>query len=167
MSTDPESVICAAVTAILTAGVPEVDGRVVETDTAIFDKRYLPCLLVTAGLTQVETPEQGNPGRRPQTRTLILSVYVNTDATASTPAEATASQQELRAIGLKVEQALMADPALKAGGSLPRATNLVLASHETTTVEQAGTVIGLRRYDIVVTYRTHEMNPAEIVVSRH
>lgn len=160
MTADPETEICLAVERILKAGVPDVQERVLRSAVIPRDARYWPCLLVTAGASQIDTPEGGNPGRRPQARHLILSVIVINDGNGDEAGDG------LRAIGLKAEQALMADPFLKEGGQAPRLSNLILASSATDALEQRGAVIGLRRLDFVASYRTHEMNPAEIM-SRH
>lgn len=158
---DPETDICMAVERILKASVPDVQERVLRTVVIPTDARYWPCLLVHAAVAQIETPEGGNPGRRPQARHLMVSVVIVNDGLRDE------SGDGLRAIGLQVEQALMADPFLKDGGTVPRLSNLVLASTATDATEQRGAVIGVRRLDFIATYRTHEMNPAAIMSRQH
>lgn len=154
MSADPETEICQAFERVLKSGVPDVEERVLRSAVIPTDARHWPCLLVNPNVTQIDTPEGGNPGRRPQARHLMVSVIVVNDGSADL------SGDGLRAIGMKVEQSLMADPFLKEGGP-PRLSNLVLAQTATDALEQRGAVIGMRRLDFVASYRTHEIAPGE------
>lgn len=156
----PETEICAAIERVLKAGVPDVQERVLQSAVIPTDKRYWPCLLVNAGDTDIETSEAGSPGRRVQVRHCVVSIHVVDDGDAEDIAA------RLRAVGLAVETALMADPHLKEGGP-PRAANIVLAQTSTDVVIQRGAVMGVRRLDYVVTYHTREMNPSETLSRQH
>lgn len=155
----PETEICSAIERILKAGVPDVQERVLQSAVIPTDKRYWPCLLVNAGDTDIETSEAGSPGRRVQARHCVVSIHVVDDGDADD------ISARLRAVGLAVESAMMADPHLKEGGA-PRAANIVLAQTSTEIVLQRGAVMGVRRLDYVVTYHTREMSPS-VIMSRH
>lgn len=156
--THPETEICSAIDRILKGGVPSVQERVFQSAVIPTDKRYLPCLLINAGDTNIETSESGSPGRRVQARHCMVSVHIIDDGDAED------IESRLRAVALEVEAAMMSDPHLREGGA-PRAANLVLAQTATDVVEQRGAVMGVRRLDYVVTYHTREFAPA-VIMSR-
>lgn len=161
MSLDPETEICMSIQRILSAGVPDVEQRVLRSAVIQTDARFWPCLQVIPGATPVETAG-GVPGRRVQTRHLQVTVLV-----VDNGAPDAFDEDGLRAIGLKVEESLMADPYLKEGQPRARATNLILTSTATDVTAQRGAAIGVRRLDFIVSYHTRETNPSETMSRQH
>lgn len=147
--------IADAVKAILETGVPEVNGRVYRTRMLPQDKRHWPCILVVVDSERVDV-KAGIPGRRAQTRTAILSLFVVDSA------QRDGLEDHLEFFGDRIETLLAADPWLSSGGEA-RVSDLKIASTVATISPQASAALGVLRKDYEVTYHTNEANPGQLL----
>jgi hypothetical protein len=147
--------IANAVKAIMETGVPEADGRVYRTRIMPTDRRHWPCILVVVNGELVDT-KAGIPGRRAQTRTAILSLFVVDDGKRDD------LEDHLESLGDKIETALSADPFLAASGTA-RVSDLRLASTVAALSQQGSATLGVLRKDFEITYHTNEANPGQLL----
>ncbi|AMD60903.1 hypothetical protein AWN88_22560 [Agrobacterium tumefaciens] len=151
MSTEQD--ILDIIQARVIAAVPEFVGRVGQSAHFPTVPSDWPCCRVRMPDTTVSTPEGGRPGTRPQTRSGIVVISVIHDGR---PDDVEAVQ---RAIGTRIETALLDDPYLIGSDGKPRVSDLKIAGSHADPVSNRGTVVAVRQLMVSVTWRTRENHP--------
>lgn len=147
-----EQDIVDTIIARIVAECPEFGGRVEESAHVPLTPDDWPCVRVQLPTTQTETRDGGRQGHRPRKNDGQIAISLVHDGRDTTVLAAQ------RALGLRIDKALMDDPFLRGTDGKARVSELIFTGSQSGTTSNRGSVVSVRQLFYSATWRTTEQN---------